>query len=71
MRTSATDVFGDVIPDQVAAAEYSKTYTVAIPAGWNSNKLSIAAMVVKANKDLLNAQQATVGSTKDFEILIP
>lgn len=71
LRTSATAILGDAIPSQVAAAEYSKTYTVTVPGTWNSSNLSIAAMVVTSANKLINAQQAKVGQVQDFQILAP
>lgn len=71
LRTSATAVLGDAIVDQATAAEYTKTYSVTVPANWNSSNLSIVAMVVQANNKLLNAQQAKVGEIKQFDILVP
>jgi len=71
LRISASALLGDAIQTQAAAAEYSKTYTVAVPAGWNSSNLSIAAMVVTSANKLINAQQAKVGQVQDFQILAP
>jgi len=71
LRISATTLLGDAIQAQSAAAEYSKTYTVTVPAKWNSSNLSIAAMVVTSANELINAQQAKVGQVQDFQILAP
>jgi len=72
VRVSATSsVLGDAIPSQAAAAEYAKTYTVTVPATWNSSNLSVVAMVVNSANKLINAQRAKVGQAQDFQILVP
>ena len=71
VRTSASAILGDAIPTQAGASEYDKVYTVSVPATWNSSNLSIVAMVVQANNNLLNAQQAKVGQVQNFQILVP
>lgn len=71
LRTSASNILGDGIPSQTAGSEYVRTYAVTLNPSWNTSNLSIAAMVVQSDNTLINAQQANVGQTKDFQILVP
>lgn len=71
VRASVTNLFGDPIPDQVAAFEYTKTYTVNLTPTWNSNNLSIVFMAVRFDNSLRNAQAAAVGQLQDFQIIVP
>jgi len=60
---------GDFIPSQAANAEYAKDYTLAIPSSYNRSNLRVVAMIVKSDNTLLNAQQASAGQKKDFQIV--
>lgn len=69
LRHSLTDVFGDVLPNQVASNHrYSKDFSIAIPSNVVDNsKLKIVAFVVDKNGLCLNVQLSDMGTIKNFD----
>ena len=67
LRQSLTGIFGDNIPTTAAFSAYSKTFTATIPADYNSNNLSLVAMVVRADNTARNSQFANVNENKNYE----
>jgi thiol-disulfide isomerase/thioredoxin len=67
LRISLTEVLGDNIAATAELEEFSKTFTVAIPADFNIANLSLVAMVVNTDNSARNAQYATIGEDKAYE----
>tara|TARA_R110002124_G_scaffold87407_1_gene225184 strand:+ start:226781 stop:227221 length:441 start_codon:yes stop_codon:yes gene_type:complete len=67
LRQSLTGIFGDNIPATAAFTTYSKSFTATIPSDYNSNNLSLVAMVVSADNTARNSQFAEVNENKGFE----
>jgi len=69
-RKAYTAPMGDVIPAAsiVVDADYTKSFTgVAIPAGVDTSKLRILAIVSDTSNNVLNVQTAATGTNKDFD----
>ncbi len=68
LRLSLTEVLGDNISATAELEEFSKTFTVTIPAAVvNVANLSLVAMVVSADNSARNAQFADVSEDKAYE----
>ena len=67
LRLSLTEVLGDNISATAELEEFSKTFTVTIPADFNIANLSLVAMVVSADNSARNAQFADVSEDKAYE----
>jgi thiol-disulfide isomerase/thioredoxin len=67
LRLSLTEVLGDNIASTAELEEFSKTFTVTIPAEFNVANLSLVAMVVSADNSARNAQIAYVDEDKAYE----
>jgi thiol-disulfide isomerase/thioredoxin len=67
LRISLTEVLGDNISATAELVEFSKTFTVTIPAEFNSANLSLIAMVVSADNSARNAQFAAISEDKAYE----
>ena len=67
LRFSLSAVLGDNISATAELEEFSKTYTVTIPAEFNIANLSLVAMVVSADNSARNAQFADVSEDKAYE----
>lgn len=73
LRSASTDIFGDAIPGavQVKGTEWEKNFTFTNPGTWNLTNCEIVAYVVfeggNVRKGLLNAQEARVGTVKNYD----
>ena len=72
LRASLTDLSGTSIPDAetTTGTVYTKTFEVAVPADvQNAANISIAAFVMDADGNALNARDAELGITQEFQEL--
>jgi thiol-disulfide isomerase/thioredoxin len=67
LRLSLTEVLGDNISATAELEEFSKTFTVTIPAEFVVANLSLVAMVVSADNSARNAQFANLDQDKAYE----
>lgn len=69
LRANFTDIFGDVIPDAdaVGGGEYTRTMSVAVPAGVNTANMEVVAFVLNASNKVVNVQRAPVGTNQPFD----
>jgi thiol-disulfide isomerase/thioredoxin len=67
LRLALTQVLGDNIPATVQLEEFSKSFTITIPADYQIENLSLVAMVVSADNSARNAQFAEIQDDKGYE----
>ena len=67
LRLSLSAVLGDNISATAELVEFSKTFTVTIPADYNVDNLSLVVMVVDSDNNARNAQFANVSEDKAYE----
>ena len=67
LRNSLSSVLGDAIPVTPALTEYVTSFTINVPAEYNTENLSIAAMVVDENNTAKNSQYASINVDKSYE----
>ena len=67
LRLSLTEVLGDNIPATAQLEEFSKSFTITIPADYQIENLSLVAMVVSADNSARNAQFAEIQDDKGYE----
>jgi thiol-disulfide isomerase/thioredoxin len=67
LRKSLTHILGDNISATTALIEFSKTFTITLPAEYIVSNLSLVAMVVSEDNTARNAQFANVGEDKSYE----
>lgn len=67
LRASLTSVLGNTIPSTEALIEYVTSFTINIPSSYDSDNLSVVAMVVAENNTAKNSQFAHVNEDKSYE----
>jgi hypothetical protein len=67
LRLSFTEVLGDNIPATAQLEEFSKSFSVSIPADYQIENLSLVAMVVNADNSAKNAQFSDIEEDKGYE----
>jgi thiol-disulfide isomerase/thioredoxin len=67
LRNSLTNLTGDEIPGVEALKTFTSTFSLSVPENYNSENLSIVAMVVSTDNSARNAQFAEVGENKPYE----
>lgn len=67
LRASLSDIFGDAIPALDPLEEYKAEFSTTIPAGFVTENMHIAVMVVGQDNTALNAQIAKLDETKAYE----
>lgn len=69
LRVSMTDILGDVITGTTNGSTVSKTFSIPVPTNIeNANNISFAAFVVGADNKAINAREAHINETQDFQI---
>jgi thiol-disulfide isomerase/thioredoxin len=68
LRKSATDIFGDAIPNENSSnkQEYIKQYEIALDS-YNSSNCDIVAFVINESGEVINAQKVKLGEKINFE----
>ncbi|BAO76237.1 hypothetical protein WPG_2007 [Winogradskyella sp. PG-2] len=67
LRNSLSGVLGDPIPVTEALNEYVTSFTINIPSDYNTEKLSVVAMVVDQDNTAKNSQHASINVDKAYE----
>lgn len=67
LRVSLSNELGDTVMATSALEEYSQTFTATISSDYNSDNLTLVAMLVSADNTARNSQHAHVGEDKAYE----
>lgn len=67
MRDPLSNLFGDPLPELSAFEKYTKTYDFSVPSHYVGENLSFVIMVVDADNNAKNSQNAWINETKPFE----
>jgi thiol-disulfide isomerase/thioredoxin len=67
LRNSLSSLLGDAIPSTAALNEYVTSFSMSLPSEYNSENLSIVAMIVDENNTAKNSQFAHVSEYKPYE----
>ncbi len=67
LRNSLTNLTGDAIPSTEALMTYNRNFSFQIPSEYNTDNLSIVAMVVNEDNSARNSQFADVNENKSYE----
>jgi thiol-disulfide isomerase/thioredoxin len=67
LRNSLTNLTGEEISGTAALETYTRTYSFSIPNEYNTENLSLVAMVVSEDNTARNSQHAAVNENKSYE----
>ena len=68
LRKTATDIFGDAMPNAVDGDEYSEPFSFSVPASvQNTDNLEIVAFIIGSNGTVINSQRVSLGDSQDYQ----